>query len=272
MVQDWVHIKSIHECLHCGWWHCITSLQRILWAFCGTDASDRYELEKALLEGSLKVEDLPKVWNQKMEEYLGCTPETDAQGCLQDVVSTCIKIFASWLGLCTWHQLRSFICHLQILLGLCKFLKGQAVIFQGISSRFDFKVRYLRCSTVYIATSHIEGTRLWSDLTRIIYVCEKISQAARNWFLHIFIQHWSAGLLGYFPTYSLGAMYACQLFKVRNLPVCPVKLWMRHSLAIVILFLFLPVSVILWLYARLRVRTVTILEELYRIIFCSVVG
>jgi carboxypeptidase Taq len=25
--------------------------------------------------------------------------------------------------------------------------------------------------------------------------------------------HWSAGLLGYFPTYSLGAMYACQIFQ-----------------------------------------------------------
>jgi hypothetical protein len=26
--------------------------------------------------------------------------------------------------------------------------------------------------------------------------------------------HWSAGLFGYFPTYSLGAMYACQIFQV----------------------------------------------------------
>lgn len=25
--------------------------------------------------------------------------------------------------------------------------------------------------------------------------------------------HWSAGLFGYFPTYSLGAMYACQIFE-----------------------------------------------------------
>ena len=31
--------------------------------------------------------------------------------------------------------------------------------------------------------------------------------------------HWSAGLFGYFPTYSLGAMYAAQIYKVsfRNL-------------------------------------------------------
>jgi carboxypeptidase Taq len=25
------------------------------------------------------------VWNEKMKEYLGVTPENDAQGCLQDV-------------------------------------------------------------------------------------------------------------------------------------------------------------------------------------------
>ena len=25
--------------------------------------------------------------------------------------------------------------------------------------------------------------------------------------------HWSAGAMGYFPTYSLGAMYACQIYE-----------------------------------------------------------
>lgn len=70
----------------------------------------RYELEKALVEGSIQVADLPQLWNQKMNEYLGCEPESDARGVLQDV-------------------------------------------------------------------------------------------------------HWSAGLFGYFPTYSLGAMYATQIFK-----------------------------------------------------------
>jgi len=45
----------------------------------------RFELEKALLEGSLKVKDIPAVWNQKMHDYLGITPSNDAEGCLQDV-------------------------------------------------------------------------------------------------------------------------------------------------------------------------------------------
>lgn len=61
--------------------------------------------------------DLPQLWNERMESYLGCTPKDDAQGLLQDV-------------------------------------------------------------------------------------------------------HWSAGLFGYFPTYSLGAMYACQIYKVWFLTSC----------------------------------------------------
>lgn len=39
----------------------------------------RYEIEKALLLGELEVDDVPKVWNEKMEEYLGCKPADDAQ-------------------------------------------------------------------------------------------------------------------------------------------------------------------------------------------------
>lgn len=45
----------------------------------------RFELEKKMLDGSLKVADVPKVWNETMQEYLGVTPPTDALGCLQDV-------------------------------------------------------------------------------------------------------------------------------------------------------------------------------------------
>ncbi len=45
----------------------------------------RFELECALLEGSLKVKDLPEAWNAKYTDYLGITPPSDAKGCLQDV-------------------------------------------------------------------------------------------------------------------------------------------------------------------------------------------
>lgn len=45
----------------------------------------RFELEKALIEGSLSVRDVPEAWNAKMQELLGITPKTHADGCLQDV-------------------------------------------------------------------------------------------------------------------------------------------------------------------------------------------
>lgn len=45
----------------------------------------RYELEKCLIEGSIKVNDLPELWNNSMEEMLGIRPENDSKGLLQDV-------------------------------------------------------------------------------------------------------------------------------------------------------------------------------------------
>jgi carboxypeptidase Taq len=45
----------------------------------------RLELEIALLEGKIAVKDMPAAWNEKFHEYLGITPENDAEGCLQDV-------------------------------------------------------------------------------------------------------------------------------------------------------------------------------------------
>lgn len=45
----------------------------------------RFEIEKALISGTLQVSELPEVWKSKMKEYLGITPSTDSQGCLQDV-------------------------------------------------------------------------------------------------------------------------------------------------------------------------------------------
>jgi carboxypeptidase Taq len=45
----------------------------------------RFELENALLEERVEVNDLPEVWNAKMREYLGVTPPNDAQGVLQDI-------------------------------------------------------------------------------------------------------------------------------------------------------------------------------------------
>lgn len=45
----------------------------------------RYEIEKALVNGEITVDDIPKLWNAKYKEYLGVDVPDDAQGCLQDV-------------------------------------------------------------------------------------------------------------------------------------------------------------------------------------------
>ena len=45
----------------------------------------RLEIEQDLIEGKTHPEDLPAIWNHKMEEYLGIIPPTDAEGVLQDV-------------------------------------------------------------------------------------------------------------------------------------------------------------------------------------------
>lgn len=45
----------------------------------------RFEIEKQLIEGNLKVRDLPEAWNSKMKELLGVVPKSNAEGCLQDI-------------------------------------------------------------------------------------------------------------------------------------------------------------------------------------------
>ncbi|RMH09540.1 MAG: carboxypeptidase M32 [Nitrospirae bacterium] len=45
----------------------------------------RFELERALIEEDLPVEELPVQWQAKMQEYLGVRPAGDADGVLQDI-------------------------------------------------------------------------------------------------------------------------------------------------------------------------------------------
>lgn len=45
----------------------------------------RYEIERMFVEGNVSIDDLPKIWNEKCQEYLGITPKNDSEGVLQDV-------------------------------------------------------------------------------------------------------------------------------------------------------------------------------------------
>jgi carboxypeptidase Taq len=44
----------------------------------------RFQIEKALFNGKTSVDELPAIWNQKYEEYLGVKIENDAEGVMQD--------------------------------------------------------------------------------------------------------------------------------------------------------------------------------------------
>lgn len=45
----------------------------------------RYELEKAIFNGDITIDELPSAWNNKMMEYLGVKVENDSEGLMQDM-------------------------------------------------------------------------------------------------------------------------------------------------------------------------------------------
>lgn len=45
----------------------------------------RFEIERALISGSMKVKDVPGEWNARYKDYLGVKVPDDRRGCLQDV-------------------------------------------------------------------------------------------------------------------------------------------------------------------------------------------
>jgi carboxypeptidase Taq len=46
----------------------------------------RYEIERALIEGEIEVDDIPTLWNEKMQAYLGLSTEGNYRdGCMQDI-------------------------------------------------------------------------------------------------------------------------------------------------------------------------------------------
>ncbi len=45
----------------------------------------RFQIETALIDGDLAVADVPEAWNAAMQDMLGLTPPSNADGCLQDI-------------------------------------------------------------------------------------------------------------------------------------------------------------------------------------------
>ncbi len=73
----------------------------------------RYELEKDLIAGSINVSDLPELWRVKMLEKVGIAPDSDANGCMQDIhwVDGLFGYFPTYtLGALTAAQLFEAAC------------------------------------------------------------------------------------------------------------------------------------------------------------------
>ena len=45
----------------------------------------RCEIEEGLIEGNISVNELPKVWKEKMRDYFDIEPDSNSNGCLQDI-------------------------------------------------------------------------------------------------------------------------------------------------------------------------------------------
>jgi carboxypeptidase Taq len=58
----------------------------------------RYEIEKMLIEGTLRTKDIPACWNEQYQKYLGVTVPDDNRGCLQDIHWShgCFGYFATY--------------------------------------------------------------------------------------------------------------------------------------------------------------------------------
>jgi Zn-dependent M32 family carboxypeptidase len=68
-------------------------------SFRSLTSASRFDLENKLLEGELRVSDLPEAWHAAMQADLGMAPSGDRDGCLQDA-----HWYSSYIG----GQFRSY--------------------------------------------------------------------------------------------------------------------------------------------------------------------
>ena len=73
----------------------------------------RYEVEKKVIAGDVSVSEVPSLWNDTFEEYLGMRPRNDAEGALQDVhwSGGSFGYFATYtlgnvVAAMIWHKMR----------------------------------------------------------------------------------------------------------------------------------------------------------------------
>jgi carboxypeptidase Taq len=99
----------------------------------------RYELEKKLLAGSVKAGELPMIWNDYMEDYLGIRPKDNSEGVLQDIhwSSGGLGYFPTYslgniIAGMIWHNMRSDLSDLDNLVRNGDFSPIKAWLYQRI--------------------------------------------------------------------------------------------------------------------------------------------
>jgi carboxypeptidase Taq len=103
----------------------------------------RFELELALIEQGLPVEELPQHWNQRLNELLGIKPANDYEGCLQDI-HWAEGLFGYFPSYALGHLISA-----QLSEAMEKELGGEGAIATAISSGQESSLHQWLCQNVY---------------------------------------------------------------------------------------------------------------------------
>lgn len=131
----------------------------------------RYEIETALFSGEISIDQVPDRWNELMRKYLGFTPASDAEGCLQDVhwSTGSFGYFPSYtlgnmLAAQIWSTLSSEIHDIDAQMERGEFMQ----ILQWLRSRIHAKGKQLSASSlaVELTGSPLSHKPLVNYLTR----------------------------------------------------------------------------------------------------------
>jgi len=160
----------------------------------------------------MKVEDVPAVWNAKMKEYLGVTPENDAQGCLQDVHWSAgreRRCFGWWIGEGRGEGEAAASLPRLPLLQIITFCNNVQTFRSLLPVTFSWHLRLRRSFHHHRSTPPPFTTTIVQH-----HHCSTPPPPIAT--PTITTHHHSpppAAVFGYFPTYLLGAMYATQIYR-----------------------------------------------------------
>lgn len=141
----------------------------------------RYEMEKAIINGNVDVNDLPDMWNQKSKEILRYTPKNNSEGLLQDVHwnSSLFGYFPSY----TLGNLYSAMIREKLISDIGGEIRFQAILESGDirpiynwlnTNTWQFGGMYTSAETVRRATGKDLDAKPFTD-----YLLDKVSKVYR---------------------------------------------------------------------------------------------